>query len=1499
MDFTPLEMDEDYKGLSYAQQLKTRAIYADTLLNESDEEYRTLAPESKAYVLNELSFSTPSFKDDKLNQTIKQMDERIKGDEKKAGFSDWVVQYYGQEEARKKSLIASFLTKMVDVTSTTLDKFVFDPKDEIFTIEEARMNPEQDKIRDYIYETIKRNPEKYKQGVDIMNGFANTEMGLEVISAFGKFAGSTFNPKGIAKPVIDTLNNWISKSTLQTTKSLLTMAKPVAHAGVTTAMGAARELTKEVLNELGSENFDAQKSILELNSKLGGYFAFDIAANLVLDILIPTGWALGKIYKGGWDVGAKESAKTALESVLTGKTISQTLVDRLPEIKKNTEYIQNYFAVLKNTDKLTATNLAKATGLSFGFKVADDGSLLKVGLKGKKGFDFKGSPEDALKYMKNKLLEASTFSDKAKVTMGGGKRVFTVQNVIEREIGEDFVGSSPVLTNLLAPVGGKYNKDKLKGFVRTFLKAQDASGGVIKSVNIREIDGVPEVLKKEGVQQIGVLGGERLFGKERKFIIEVNGKPLFTLPESVTSAEMEREIAVKLTKELQLYSRGAKDISGNFVDGYKEQVKAQKLYTPEWVDQAVKGLYPDGKVTYEIGGEVSLLTKGKKETFKDIGELVNTLNRKTLSVDELNFYLKRNYDLNLKQTDDGLVLWNDKKKIVEGEYKSIEDFYDQSGFMTPKLSSTLAPEIFVQDNGVAKIKFIQKASTGQYHHLLKEMDKYLGKIKPWKEIDLSVGGQKRVIQFSDTPAVKSVNIFYPDLNHTESFTSMREARKALAESTSDFENLFSIVGKKGLFLDSIGGKYYVVDSAGQATVFKDEEALKGYIKDIPNNPDFSPEYSGLDDEVVQGIAGNFSYDPKEFVNPKLVQAGKLTPKGVKSELLDNSLLLQTTTLETYLQKAIARGESIDAQKVFYKIRDTRNFIHVEDVKMADFFDKVFTSGGKRIKKKTMEKMVQLLEAKTDVEREAIRVQLKPEEIEATSLIRKFYGESEGEGVYKKYASEFADFRQNYASKIRQWYAKKENQELAKELTPKEFFKQVFPETLASKGSAFFVHSRVHDVVDIANDMDLQSSLLKYGKVANRQKYLAPVWEEMGSLLQKDKNISTMTKMRMMNYQGEVMKTFKLPVEKITEESVSSFLKSLSEGEVGARFTPKDIENLSKIAIGWHYSSLMGFKAFLPLRNMLQPWSTIAPVLGNTAVIKAHKLLMNDVSGSYFKHLKEHGVIRGQVQLFEDEAFATGMLEKYFQGGLKWFKNSDDWTRAVGAVSSYVKFDEAWEAYLKSGKKLPKEVFLKESGVKWLAASRQMQVMDMLNQGNVKGARDLFASDMVDSGLFRYQSGENIPLFTNYGAVGRVFGRFGTYSVQYVSYLRNILAKSSIDEKIAFGTRLTGNSLLMVGAFKALGINASSLMFYNPIFFTGSPTFDFLYTAMKSFDQSFEGDINRGKLAKEAYNVFIPGIATNMFKGLDSINKGSSPSFYFTFNNKSTYLSTISIYLRLR
>ena len=73
---------------------------------------------------------------------------------------------------------------------------------------------------------------------------------------------------------------------------------------------------------------------------------------------------------------------------------------------------------------------------------------------------------------------------------------------------------------------------------------------------------------------------------------------------------------------------------------------------------------------------------------------------------------------------------------------------------------------------------------------------------------------------------------------------------------------------------------------------------------------------------------------------------------------------------------------------------------------------------------------------------------------------------------------------------------KEKRKLLKDgMSPKDMLRDVFPDTEVAGKRSIFQTLRVQDILDVARDMDLESSMLKYAKVGNRALYLAPIWDE--------------------------------------------------------------------------------------------------------------------------------------------------------------------------------------------------------------------------------------------------------------------------------------------------------------------------------------------------------------------------------------------------------------------
>ena len=239
---------------------------------------------------------------------------------------------------------------ITDPMATNLDKFIFDREDDFLTVEEGHRHPENAKLREWVEKTIKGD-ERFKKALVGINIFNTVQAGAEIVGLYGAFAGSTFNPKGLAKPVIDFISSGVKASKHEIVRGLLTASKPIAHAGVTTLMGAVRDVNIENLNKKGQEDYRVQETLLGVSDKLPSYFFIDILANAVLDVALPMGWATKKILTGGFagKASLKEASSAALDHILTGKGLSQSLVDRVPEAAKHLENVRIKIQALKKS----------------------------------------------------------------------------------------------------------------------------------------------------------------------------------------------------------------------------------------------------------------------------------------------------------------------------------------------------------------------------------------------------------------------------------------------------------------------------------------------------------------------------------------------------------------------------------------------------------------------------------------------------------------------------------------------------------------------------------------------------------------------------------------------------------------------------------------------------------------------------------------------------------------------------------------------------------------------------------------------------------------------------------------------------------------------------------------------------------------------------------------------------------------------------------------------
>ena len=379
-------------------------------------------------------------------------------------------------------------------------------------------------------------------------------------------------------------------------------------------------------------------------------------------------------------------------------------------------------------------------------------------------------------------------------------------------------------------------------------------------------------------------------------------------------------------------------------------------------------------------------------------------------------------------------------------------------------------------------------------------------------------------------------------------------------------------------------------------------------------------------------------------------------------------------------------------------------------------------------------------------------------------------------------------------------------------------------------------------MNMALDPDPLTQLQKYIRTGNKNQILGPVMKDIESTIKAAKDVDPVIMSRFRVYQSQVMGLPQGPTEKMILAATEGFMKTMG-------FKGSERIDIMRGMMSWGYGSAMGFRPWIPARNTFQIFTMLAPRVGNNFVVEAMQDVVRDADGTLFNTLRAKGTILQRMPLFGadlvDEGMIKGFMTKFFHKGMQWYKNSDEFTRAVAYRSSERRFLDAAER-LRKGTITTVDEFMDMSGLRGLAPDLRENARKMIVAKNWTGAKEMYCTALVEETMFPYRAGMGPTSFR--GAVGKLFGMMGHYPVYYVENVRRAMRYATTPQKIAYATTFTANSMALYAGFKALGIKADNFLPWVPMTFSGGPYYQLMNQGLQTLDfRSYKGRQARGEL----------------------------------------------------
>lgn len=291
-----------------------------------------------------------------------------------------------------------------------------------------------------------------------------------------------------------------------------------------------------------------------------------------------------------------------------------------------------------------------------------------------------------------------------------------------------------------------------------------------------------------------------------------------------------------------------------------------------------------------------------------------------------------------------------------------------------------------------------------------------------------------------------------------------------------------------------------------------------------------------------------------------------------------------------------------------------------------------------------------------------------------------------------------------------------------------------------------------------------------------------------------------------------------------------------------------------------YSGSMGLRPMAYIRDGIQMLMTTYPILGGKYTREGIKTIFSGAkagqSSFIYQIPKAYGAIIEHSPL-QDLYSATGQMEKGKVAEFaEWTMKPLKWSNNLNRLASFWGHQKKAFDAISSGGELDQVV--KESGITWLPKQLKDKFVAEL-QAKPKDIDDFtyrLAKELTDMSQWNYSRGAS-PGAYKY-AVGRLFGMYGTWPLNYIEYLRMLYSQGDKSEKIKAFARLGAAHYSVLAMGDVAGVDTATWVFSSPAAFGGSPIFNSIVNIPGSVDfETYNGDRARREVVKPVFPLSIP------------------------------------------
>lgn len=186
------------------------------------------------------------------------------------------------------------------------------------------------------------------------------------------------------------------------------------------------------------------------------------------------------------------------------------------------------------------------------------------------------------------------------------------------------------------------------------------------------------------------------------------------------------------------------------------------------------------------------------------------------------------------------------------------------------------------------------------------------------------------------------------------------------------------------------------------------------------------------------------------------------------------------------------------------------------------------------------------------------------------------------------------------------------------------------------------------------------------------------------------------------------------------------------------------------------------------------------------------------------------------------AQAQDMADKLFDLGFTAYRSGDDWGRAVAFYAGRYRVGKALEKYMASARdRAALEAFKTEAKVKTFHELVEQRFEQLVLGSHWEQAKDLIGKELADKVHFLYGNA-NHPVGWG-GPVGKLFGQFGTFPVQYLQMMLEGVSRGTMKDRIEFlGTQTLINAGLVYGGAEVFDADLQSWGTFGGLTYAGGP-----------------------------------------------------------------------------